>query len=126
MSIFQLDNSGAANIFKALPQEQNIRVLNLKETDPYKRGFEQGVLCKEQIKTVYEFVLSFINKRSENQNMKQFEKDNIPPAILAELNGLAEGSGFSFEDVFKIHTFLDNNPGQFGCSTLARKTLGQV
>ena len=79
------------------------------------------VFLKKRIKEVYDPILSM--KRNDSilkERITRFEKQ-IPDKIKEEMKGLANGSGYSYEDVLLIHTFLDAQPGQFGCTSMVVK-----
>ena len=104
-----------------LLQRKSITHLKLTSKNPFERGVEHGQILKKRIKEVYDPILSM--KRNDpvlKERMTQFEKQ-IPDNLKEEMKGLATGSGYSYEDVLLIHTFLDAQPGQFGCTSMAVK-----
>lgn len=115
-----------ATLFDTLLQKKTITLLKLTSTDPFERGEEHGRLLKKRIKEMYDPVLGM--KRNEpylKTKMIQFEKQ-IPENIKEEMKGLAKGSGYSYEDVLLIHTFLDAHPGEFGCTSMVVKESNEI
>lgn len=109
------------SLIDTLSQRKSITQLKLTSKDPFKRGKEHGRILKKRIKEVYDPILSI--KRNDvvlKERMTEFEKQ-IPENLKEEMKGLAKGSGYSYEDVLLIHTFLDAQPGQFGCTSMAVK-----
>lgn len=104
-----------------LLQRKSITLLKLTSKNPFERGKEHGRILKNRIKEVYDPILSMKRKSAElKERMTQFEKQ-IPDNLKEEMKGLAKGSGYAYEDVLLIHTFLDAQPGQFGCTSMAVK-----
>ncbi len=101
-----------------------ITALKLKETDPYRRGFEFGSRLKEQTQFLYQCAKQKIDERIAEspvdfQRSLDQLKAHIPPHMHEEMRGLSAGAGVSLEDVYKIHTFIDVYAGQYGCSAVA-------
>jgi hypothetical protein len=104
-----------------LLQRKSITVLKLTSKNPFERGKEHGRILKNRIKEVYAPILSMMRKNADlKKRITQFEKQ-IPDNLKEEMKGLAKGSGYAYEDVLLIHTFLDAKPGQFGCTSMAVK-----
>lgn len=102
-------------------QRKSITLLKLTSTSPFERGKEHGQILKKRIQEVYDPILHMKRHNPISQTViTQFEKQ-IPDSLKDELKGLAQGSGYSYEDVLLIHTFLDAEPGQFGCTSMAVK-----
>lgn len=110
-----------ATLIDTVCQRKTIVHIKLTSTDPFSRGEEHGRLLKKQIKEVYDPILTM---KRDDWEMKRriihFEL-NIPENIKAEMIGLAKGSGYNYEDIVLIHCFLDAQPGQFGCTSMAVK-----
>jgi hypothetical protein len=108
-----------------LCQRKSIVHLKLTSKDPFKRGEEHGQALKNRIKEVFDPIL---NMKGSNSTLLgrsiQFEKQ-IPNDLKKEMEGLAKGSGYSYEDVVLIHTFLDAQPGQFGCTSMVIKETNE-
>lgn len=108
-------------LIDTLCQRESITHLKLRSIDPFERGKEHGQLLKKRIKEVYDPILAM--KRNDSvvqERMRQFEQQ-IPDSLKKEMRGLAEGSGYSYDDVVLIHSFLDAQPGLFGCTSMAVK-----
>lgn len=113
----------AIALIDTLRQKISIMHLKLTSTDPFKRGEEHGLVLKNRIKEVYEPILGMIRQKKTDyfpERVEELEKQ-IPPHLKDEMKGLAKGSGYTYEDVLLIHTFLDARPGQFGCTSMAVK-----
>lgn len=101
--------------------QRSITHIKLTSKNPFERGVEHGRILKKRIKEVYDPILSM--KRNDPiliARIPQFEQQ-IPDNIKEEMRGLAQGSGYSYQDVLFIHSFLDAQPGQFGCTSMAVK-----
>ncbi len=101
-----------------------ISSLHLKETDPYRRGFEFGSLLKAETQFAYRCAKVKIQERelSDPQSFTQALdqlKRSIPAHMHEEMRGLSAGAGVPLEDVYKVHTFLDIYAGMYGCSAVA-------
>ncbi len=92
---------------------------------PYEMGFQHGTLLKEQVAGLtkrVQFMLAIEGARDPKNNpMKRLKEayerclPHIPPDILEELRGLAEGSGLPLETV-RIANMI---PELFHCSGFA-------
>lgn len=115
----------AITLLDTLLHQKTITYLKLTSKDPFERGKEHGQKLRKRIKEVYDPILSM--KRGDSVlegRIAQFDKQ-IPEALKKEMQGLAEGSGYSYEDVLLIHTFLDAQPGEVGCTTMAVKETSE-
>lgn len=95
--------------------------LKLASTDPFTRGEEHGHRLRKRIKTIYDPILAMMRDDVDmTRKITELERQ-IPDALKEEMRGLAKGSGYPYEDVVLIHSFLDAEPGQFGCTSMAVK-----
>jgi predicted choloylglycine hydrolase len=109
-------------------QKRGITVVSLKG-DPYEMGYAHGVLLKEEMKpwvkealywarTQYfgtSFLENIISDRAKE--VKQY----IPEQYIAELKGLAAGSGFDYEFIMVLNIALDTAWSFFSCTSIAVK-----
>ena len=99
--------------------------IKLHEIDPFRRGKEHGEKLKKRIKEVYEPVLAMKSGiKNIRENCREFEAQ-IPGELREEMRGLAEGAGYSYDDVLFIHSFLDADPGHYGCTSMVAKGSGE-
>lgn len=109
-----------------LLQRKSITHLKLRSTTPFERGREHGLKLKKRIKEVYDPILGMKGHDPVLREKAQQLGKQIPGYLEDEMKGLAQGSGYSYEDVLLIHTFLDAQPGQFGCTSMAvKESLGK-
>jgi len=102
-------------------QRKSITCIKLTAKKPFQRGEEHGLILKRRIKEIYDPILyKKRNNPSLIEKVAQFERQ-IPASLKEEMQGLAKGSGYPYEDVLLIHAFLDAQPGRFGCTSMAIK-----
>lgn len=108
-----------------------IEIVKLSSTDPYERGLQHGELLKNRIHSVYSAILRVLSQMpakdptSFSKGMEEMERC-IPEDFKAEMRGLAEGSQKTYQDVLRIHTFLDLNSSVFACTAMAVKKIDEV
>lgn len=113
---FLFSNTVAQEGSGSLSKEQDQLVLYLKGT-PYERGFQHGVLLKEQIQrniaTYIDQPKSDIPDRVESfaQNISLL-MSFVPQHFKEEMQGLADGSGVPLKKIITLNLF----PEMFHCS----------
>lgn len=108
----------AAVAYDLYTKPANPTLLKLTKRDPFARGKEHGQKLKKEIRATYRPVLSLGWREGMLSAAQTFERQ-IPPYLLAEMQGLAEGASLPYEEVLLVHTLLDIYPGHFGCTAMA-------
>ncbi len=105
----------------SLEQQQGQYILHLKGS-PYERGYQHGVLLKDQIQRN---ISTYIDKAKTNSpvpgRVEEFSKNIgtlmsfVPDHFKQEMKGLSDGSGIPIEKIVAINLF----PEMFHCSGIA-------
>lgn len=106
--------------FDKLIQPSHIRTLKIESKDPFTQGLEHGRTFKRQIQNLYQIILASKGGDSYLRNKATEFERNIPKTLIHEMKGLSQGAQVPYDDVLLIHTFLDAQPGSYGCSAVAK------
>ena len=106
----------------ALEERDGVLVLRLSGT-PYEMGYQHGVLLKDNIRKFFsDDVIGYLNSEEKkrrhnafpNSSLAQYFRSKaksleryIPDDYRAELRGLSDGCGLSYEDLLLMHTAVD-------------------
>lgn len=103
---------------------RDVQIIHLTPTnDPYAMGQEEGRLLKDEIQFTVGKVLVIFKKMMEQRGQDPLVearklKSHIPAEYIAEMKGMAETAGVSYEDLLIGNTIFDAM-SLFGCSLYA-------
>ena len=105
-----------------LDEKNGIKILHLNGSY-YEMGFQHGYLLKEEIETNLRILLPYYEKHGypydKILNVWEIMDDYLPDFYKEELQGLADGSGMSFEDVAVFNTMPALFNHLFACCELS-------
>jgi isopenicillin-N N-acyltransferase-like protein len=89
-----------------LEEHDGIKILHISGSS-YEMGYQYGFLLKEEILENSRAVISFLEQvgffYNDLLDVWNVMKDYVPMDIIKEMNGMANGSGISFEQISAIN-----------------------